>query len=63
MNIEPKNDESNYVVKRIGSTLYKVRICFSDTAKETMEEKLLRLVKNDALYAKTTGLTAGGKAS
>ena len=48
---ENKNNESNYVVERIGSTLYKIKICFSENAKETMEEKLLRIIKNDALYS------------
>ncbi len=52
MSIEPKNDESNYVAKRIGSTLYRIKICFSETAKERMEEKIIRLIKNDALYKK-----------
>lgn len=52
MKIEAKNDESNYVVKQIGSTLYKIKIYFSETAKESMEEKLLRIIKNDALYKK-----------
>ena len=54
MGFETKNDESNYVVKRIGSTLYKIKICFSETAKEKMEEKILRLIRNDALYKKKT---------
>lgn len=52
MSIEPKNDESNYVAKQIGNTLYRIKICFSETAKERMEEKIIRLIKNDALYKK-----------
>ncbi len=47
MNLEIKNDESNYIVKQIGSTLYKVKIVFSENAKESMEEKVLRMIKND----------------
>ena len=52
MKLETQNDESNTVVKQIGSTLYRIKIRFSETAKESMEEKLLRLIKNDALYTK-----------
>ena len=52
MSFKTLNDESNTVVKRIGSTLYRIKIRFSETAKESMEEKLLRLIKNDALYTK-----------
>lgn len=52
MSFKTLNDESNIVVKRIGSTLYRIKICFSETAKERMEEKIIRLIKNDALYKK-----------
>ena len=33
--------------KRIGSTMYNVGIYFNQNAKETMEDKILRLIKND----------------
>jgi hypothetical protein len=33
--------------KRIGSTLYKVAIHQSHISKETLEDKILRLAKND----------------
>ena len=32
---------------RIGSTLYRVRAHFSETSKETLDDKILRLLKND----------------
>ena len=35
------------MVRKIGKTTYKVGIHFSQTSKETMEDKLLRLIKND----------------
>ena len=35
------------MVRKIGKTTYKVCIHFSQTSKETMEDKLLRLIKND----------------
>ena len=38
-----------YINRRIGSTNYKVKVYFSDTERETMEEKILRMVKNDAM--------------
>jgi hypothetical protein len=33
--------------KRIGSTVYEVRVHFNSDAKETMDDKILRLVRND----------------
>jgi hypothetical protein len=33
--------------KRIGSTNYIVSVSFNNTATETMEDKLLRLIKNE----------------
>ena len=33
--------------KRIGSTVYEVRVYFNQDAKETMDSKILRLIKND----------------
>lgn len=35
--------------QRIGGTVYKVKVAFSDTAEETLEEKILRLVRNEGL--------------
>jgi hypothetical protein len=35
--------------KRIGSTFYKVAVYHSDTSKENIEDKILRLAKNDAI--------------
>ena len=46
-----KNENSNfsYMTRRIGGTTYKVKVVFSDTEKETMEDKILRLIRNDGL--------------
>jgi len=38
--------------KRIGSTVYEVYVYFNQDAKETMDAKILRLIKNDAQYGK-----------
>jgi len=32
---------------RVGSTLYLVNIHFSETAAETMDDKILRMIRND----------------
>jgi len=42
--VEPGNAFFN---KRIGATLYRVGIHFNPESKETLQDKILRLVKND----------------
>ena len=46
-----KNESSNfsYLTRRIGTTTYKVKVIFSDTEQETMEDKILRLIRNEAV--------------
>ena len=39
--------ERNVLHRRIGSTLYRVGIEFSPNARESLDEKILRLLKND----------------
>ena len=53
-----KNENSNfsYMTRRIGGTPYKVKVVFSDTEKETMEDKILRMIRNETV---TTGGTCG----
>jgi len=41
--------------KRIGSTNYRVTVRFSSTSRETMNDKILRLIKNDAILEKAVG--------
>ena len=38
-----------YMTKRIGGSIYKVKVYFSDRDTETMEEKILRLISNHPL--------------
>ena len=47
-NIERENNAPEQFVlnRRIGSTVYEVNVNFNQEAKETMDEKLLRIVKN-----------------
>ena len=41
--------KENIITRRIGSTTYKLKVHFSENATETMEEKILRMVKNESL--------------
>ena len=41
--------ETAVMYRRIGSTTYKVRIHFSDTAEDTLHDKILHLVQNEAM--------------
>jgi hypothetical protein len=40
--------EAGTFTKRLGSTNYRVSVHFSKTSRETMNEKIMRLIKNDA---------------
>ena len=51
---ESKNSAS--LSRRIGSTNFKVKIHFSDTEKETMQDKIYRLIQHDAM---TNGAPCG----
>ena len=44
-----KNENNNfsYMTRRIGGTTYKVRVVFNESGGETMEDKILRIVRND----------------
>lgn len=46
-----KNENRNfsYMTRRIGSTTYKVKVVFNDTGHETLEDKILRIVRNEAV--------------
>jgi hypothetical protein len=41
--------------RRIGSTVYEVDVCFSPGADETMDDKILRLVRGEAVKSDTEG--------
>ena len=36
-----------YIAKQIGSTLYRVKVCFKESANETMEQKILRIIDRE----------------
>ena len=42
-----ENNSASYMTRRIGGTTYKVRVCFSETAQETLEDKILRIIRNE----------------
>ena len=47
MTINSTNQQYQYMIRRIGSTTYKVKVAFADDASETMEDKILRLIRNE----------------
>lgn len=44
-----RNENISYMTKRIGNTTYKVKIAFSENSTETMEDKIIRIIKNEIL--------------
>ena len=47
--IQPAEAKTATIYRRIGSTTYKVKVVFSDNGGETMEEKILRMIRNEGL--------------
>lgn len=41
-----ENRNYTYLTRRIGSTSFKVKVYFSDSAEETFEDKMIRLISN-----------------
>lgn len=54
MNKNGTNQQFQYMTRRIGGTVYKVKVAFSDTAAETMENKILRIIRNEAVTSDGT---------
>ena len=48
--------------KRIGSTTYRVGVHFSETSKETLNDKIMRLVRNDKGNPAKSEISRGEKA-
>ena len=44
-----KNENKNfaYTTHRIGGTTYKVKVVFNESGTETMEDKILRIIRNE----------------
>ena len=54
-----KNEGTNnysYMTRRIGGTTYRVKVVFNDSEGETLEDKILRMIRNETV---TTGGTCG----
>ena len=47
--------ESGEFTKRIGSTNYRVSVHFSQTSRETMDDKIIRLIRNETADRKAAG--------
>jgi L-lactate utilization protein LutC len=43
-----QQDRPTIMLKRIGSTTYEVSVYFSNTSKETMNDKISRLIRNES---------------
>lgn len=43
------NSSYSYMTRRIGGTTYKVKVVFNNDGEETMEDKILRIVRNEAV--------------
>ena len=54
--IQPAEAKTAIIYRRIGSTTYKVRVHFSETAEETMNDKILHLIQRGAV---TNGVDCG----
>ena len=42
-----QNKREQFIIRRIGGTTYKVKVVFNESGYETMEDKILRIVRND----------------
>ena len=42
-----QNKREQFIIRRIGGTTYKVKVVFNENGGETMEDKILRIVRND----------------
>ena len=46
---EKQNENYRIITRRIGSTTYKVKVFFKDDETETMQDKILRMIRSEAL--------------
>ena len=42
-----QNKREQFIIRRIGGTTYKVRVVFNESGGETMEEKILRMIRKE----------------
>ncbi len=48
LNKNQTTEQPQYIYRRIGGTSYKVKVVFSGEAQETMEDKILRIIRNSS---------------
>ena len=44
-----QNKREQFIIRRIGGTTYKVKVVFNEGATETMEDKILRIIRNEVI--------------
>ena len=49
-----QTQREQFIIRRIGGTTYKVRVVFNESGGETMEDKILRIVRNDMVTSDGT---------
>ena len=49
-----QNKREQFIIRHIGGTTYKVRVVFNENGGETMEDKILRIVRNDMVTSDGT---------
>lgn len=49
-----QNKREQFIIRRIGGTTYKVRVVFNENDGETMEDKILRIVRNNMVTSDGT---------
>ena len=47
MNNKATTNNEYIITRQIGSTLYKVKVCFKQDSAETMEDKILRMIDRE----------------
>ena len=45
--VKSESNNYSYMTRRIGATTYKVKVVFNEEGSETMEDKILRIIRNE----------------
>ncbi len=45
--VKSESNNYSYMTRRIGSTTYKVKVVWGESGTETMEDKILRIIRNE----------------
>ena len=49
-----QNKREQFIIRRIGGTTYKAKVVFNESGYETMEDKILRIVRNNMVTSDGT---------